>query len=51
MTVEVTLKREVRPRGEQVIATSGTFVMIAVDEHGRAVAVHDEAGIRLAISA
>lgn len=35
MTLDVTVRCEGQPGGEQVVATSGTFVMIAVDESGR----------------
>lgn len=39
MTVRVSLRRESTPGGEQVAATSGEFVMIAVDTQGRPVPV------------
>jgi len=39
MTVRVSLRREAKPGGAQVEATSGEFVMIAVDTQGRPVAV------------
>lgn len=39
MTVHVSLWREAKPGGEQVEATSGEFVMIAVDEAGKPLAV------------
>jgi acyl-CoA hydrolase len=39
MTVRVSLRRESIPGGEQVEATSGEFVMIAVDGNGRPIAV------------
>jgi len=35
ITVRVTLRRESVPGGEQIAATSGEFVMIAVDSSGR----------------
>lgn len=39
IAVRVSLRREAAPGGEQVEAASGEFVMIAVDSHGRPVAV------------
>lgn len=39
MTVRVTLLREATPGAERQLATSGEFVMVAVDENGRAVPV------------
>lgn len=39
MTVRVSLLREPTPGAQQQLATSGEFVMVAVDEHGRAVPV------------
>ncbi|MEO7433072.1 MAG: acyl-CoA thioesterase [Dokdonella sp.] len=39
MTVRVSMLREETPGAEQKLATSGEFVMVAVDEHGAAVAV------------
>jgi acyl-CoA hydrolase len=39
MTVRVSMLRESTPGAEQKLATSGEFVMVAVDERGRAVAV------------
>jgi acyl-CoA hydrolase len=39
MTVRVSLRREATPGGEQVEATTGEFVMIAVDAQGRPVPV------------
>jgi acyl-CoA hydrolase len=39
MTLRVSMLREATPGAEQKLATSGEFVMVAVDEHGRAKAV------------
>lgn len=39
MTVRVSLLREPTPGAERQLATSGEFVMVAVDERGHAVAV------------
>ena len=39
MTVRVSLLRETTPGAGQQLATSGEFVMVAVDENGKAVAV------------
>jgi acyl-CoA hydrolase len=39
MTVRVSLRRETQPGGEQVEASSGEFVMIAVDADGRPTAI------------
>lgn len=39
ITVRVSLQREATPGGAQVAATSGEFVMIAVDVHGTPIAV------------
>jgi len=39
MTVRVSMLREATPGAEQKIATSGEFVMVAVDERGNAKAV------------
>lgn len=39
MTVRVSLRRESTPGGEQVVATTGEFVMIAVDRNGRPVPI------------
>lgn len=39
MTVRVSLLREPTPGAQQQLATSGEFVMVAVDEQGRAVPV------------
>ncbi|MBO9663294.1 acyl-CoA thioesterase [Dokdonella sp.] len=39
MTVRVSLLREPTPGAERQLATSGEFVMVAVDEQGRAVPV------------
>ena len=39
MTVRVSLRRETKPGGQQIEATSGEFVMIAVDTQGRPVPV------------
>lgn len=39
MTVRVDVHREHLASGEQQLATSGTFVFVAVDEHGRPIPV------------
>jgi acyl-CoA hydrolase len=39
MTVHVSLSRESTPGAPQQLATSGEFVMVAVDEHGKAVPI------------
>lgn len=39
MTVRVSLSRESTPGAPQQLATSGEFVMVAVDEHGKAVPI------------
>jgi len=44
ITVRVSLRRETTPGGEQIEATSGEFVMVAVDSAGRSVAVGGNRG-------
>jgi acyl-CoA hydrolase len=39
MTVRVSLSRESTPGAQQQLATSGEFVLVAVDEHGKAVPI------------
>jgi len=42
MTVRVSLRREAVPGGEQVEATSGEFVMVAVDSSGHPITVRND---------